>query len=280
MINGIGVVGWGVGGIEAEAGDARPAGLLPDARRGRLRAHRRAARRRAPRPTSCSPSPRCCARKRWSASSSSSSAKAPRSLSVPDRATIANMAPEYGATMGFFPVDDKTIEYFEGTGRTKSEIEFFEAYFKAQGLFGMPARRRDRLHPGRHARPRHGDAEPGRPEAPAGPHRDRQGREQVHRAVRQPPTENGFNQPAAQLLTRHHVRRSRLGRRRRQGAAHALGHPGRAALRRGNGGQQADPRRRPARSRAEAAGARDDDRQRRRADRRHHLVHQHLATRA
>jgi aconitate hydratase len=40
--------------------------------------------------------------------------------------------------MGFFPVDDKTIEYFQGTGRTESEIEFFQAYFKAQGLYGMP----------------------------------------------------------------------------------------------------------------------------------------------
>ncbi|HYR26215.1 MAG TPA: aconitate hydratase AcnA, partial [Aquabacterium sp.] len=55
-----------------------------------------------------------------------------------DRATIANMAPEYGATMGFFPVDDKTIAYFKGTGRKKSEIEAFEAYFKAQQLFGIP----------------------------------------------------------------------------------------------------------------------------------------------
>jgi aconitate hydratase len=57
---------------------------------------------------------------------------------VTDRATIANMAPEYGATMGFFPVDDATIEYFEGTGRTKDEIAAFEAYFKAQGMFGVP----------------------------------------------------------------------------------------------------------------------------------------------
>jgi aconitate hydratase len=60
------------------------------------------------------------------------------SLAVPDRATIANMAPEYGATMGFFPVDDKTIAYFEGTGRTKDEIDAFRAYFKAQGLYGVP----------------------------------------------------------------------------------------------------------------------------------------------
>ena len=59
-------------------------------------------------------------------------------LALPDRATIANMAPEYGATMGFFPVDEKTIAYFEGTGRTPDEIAAFEAYFRAQGLFGVP----------------------------------------------------------------------------------------------------------------------------------------------
>jgi aconitate hydratase len=61
-----------------------------------------------------------------------------RTLALPDRATIGNMAPEYGATMGFFPVDEKTIEYFQGTGRTKAEIEVFEAYFRAQGMFGIP----------------------------------------------------------------------------------------------------------------------------------------------
>ncbi|MFA5915847.1 MAG: aconitate hydratase AcnA, partial [Burkholderiales bacterium] len=59
-------------------------------------------------------------------------------LALPDRATIANMAPEYGATMGFFPVDDKTIAYFEGSGRTPEEIDAFKAYFKAQGLYGIP----------------------------------------------------------------------------------------------------------------------------------------------
>jgi len=60
------------------------------------------------------------------------------SLSLPDRATIGNMAPEYGATMGFFPVDEKTIDYFKGTGRTQEEIAAFEGYFKAQKLFGVP----------------------------------------------------------------------------------------------------------------------------------------------
>jgi len=61
------------------------------------------------------------------------------SLTVAERATIGNMAPEYGATMGFFPVDERTIDYFRGTGRTEDEIAAFEAYFKAQKMFGVPA---------------------------------------------------------------------------------------------------------------------------------------------
>src|SRR5690606_15791437 len=63
------------------------------------------------------------------------------SLSVAERATIGNMAPEYGATMGFFPVDDRTIEYFKGTGRTAAEIAALQAYFKAQNMYGMPSGR-------------------------------------------------------------------------------------------------------------------------------------------
>jgi aconitate hydratase len=60
------------------------------------------------------------------------------SLPVPDRATIANMAPEYGATMGFFPVDGETVAYLAATGRTPQEIDAFHTYFRAQGMFGMP----------------------------------------------------------------------------------------------------------------------------------------------
>src|SRR5690606_40607289 len=60
------------------------------------------------------------------------------SLSVTDRATIGNMSPEYGATMGFFPVDDRTIEYFQGTGRSEAEITALKSYFKAQGMYGVP----------------------------------------------------------------------------------------------------------------------------------------------
>jgi len=61
-------------------------------------------------------------------------------LAVAERAMIANMAPEYGATMGFFPVDDKTLEYLKTTGREEKHIELVKEYLQAQGLFGMPAR--------------------------------------------------------------------------------------------------------------------------------------------
>ena len=56
-------------------------------------------------------------------------------MSLPDRATLANMAPEYGATCGFFPVDDETLNYLRRTGRTEAEVELVEAYYKAQGMF-------------------------------------------------------------------------------------------------------------------------------------------------
>src|SRR6185295_17987301 len=60
------------------------------------------------------------------------------SLSVVYRATIANMSPEYGATMGYFPPDEKTCEYLKATGRDEAHVEAVRNYFKAQGLFGMP----------------------------------------------------------------------------------------------------------------------------------------------
>ena len=56
-------------------------------------------------------------------------------MTLADRATIANMAPEYGATMGFFPVDDETLNYLRRTGRTEQEVELVERYYKEQGLF-------------------------------------------------------------------------------------------------------------------------------------------------
>ncbi|TSE35208.1 Aconitate hydratase A [Tepidimonas fonticaldi] len=137
MINGIGVVGWGVGGIEAEAGMlGQPVYFLtPDVvgfeLTGRLREGVTAT-------DLVLTVTEILRREKVVGKFVEFFGEGTRSLSVPDRATIANMAPEYGATMGFFPVDDKTIEYFRGTGRTKSEIEAFEAYFRAQKLFGIP----------------------------------------------------------------------------------------------------------------------------------------------
>ncbi len=137
MINGIGVVGWGVGGIEAEAGMlGQPVYFLtPDVvgvhLKGRLREGVTAT-------DLVLRITEMLRREKVVGKFVEFFGEGTASLALPDRATIANMAPEYGATMGFFPVDDKTIAYFEGSGRTKAEIEAFEAYFKAQGLFGVP----------------------------------------------------------------------------------------------------------------------------------------------
>ena len=127
---------------------ARPAGVLPHAGRGRREPEGQARAKASPRPTSCSPSPRCCARRRSSASSSSSSAKAPRRSSVPDRATIANMAPEYGATMGFFPVDDETIDYFARHRPHRRGSRRVRGLLQGAGPVRHPEERRDRLHEG------------------------------------------------------------------------------------------------------------------------------------
>jgi len=137
MINGIGVVAWGVGGIEAEAGMlGQPVYFLtPDVvgmeLTGRLREGVTAT-------DLVLTVTEILRREKVVGKFVEFCGEGTRTLSLPDRATIANMAPEYGATMGFFPVDEKTIDYFEGTGRKKSEIEAFEAYFKAQKMFGVP----------------------------------------------------------------------------------------------------------------------------------------------
>src|SRR5437868_5015863 len=60
------------------------------------------------------------------------------SLPVPDRATIGNMSPEYGATMGFFPIDKESVVYLRATGRSDEQCDAFENYFRAQAMFGMP----------------------------------------------------------------------------------------------------------------------------------------------
>jgi aconitate hydratase len=137
MINGIGVVGWGVGGIEAEAGMlGQPVYFLtPDV----VGVHLKGKLHPACTATDLVLTVTQMLRKaKVVGKFVEFFGEGTASLSLPDRATIGNMAPEYGATMGFFPVDERTLEYFRGTGRTKEQVEAFEAYFKAQGLFGIP----------------------------------------------------------------------------------------------------------------------------------------------
>ncbi|MCG1047579.1 aconitate hydratase AcnA [Mycetohabitans sp. B6] len=138
MINGIGVVGWGVGGIEAEAGMlGQPVYFLtPDVvgveLKGRLREGVTAT-------DLVLTITEMLRKEKVVGKFVEFFGEGTASLTLPDRATIGNMAPEYGATMGFFPVDNKTIDYFKGTGRTKEEIAAFENYFKAQELYGIPS---------------------------------------------------------------------------------------------------------------------------------------------
>ncbi|GMU71937.1 MAG: aconitate hydratase AcnA [Burkholderiales bacterium] len=137
MINGIGVVAWGVGGIEAEAGMlGQPVYFLtPDVvgveLKGRLGEGITAT-------DLVLTVTELLRKEKVVGKFVEFFGEGTASLSVPDRATLGNMAPEYGATMGFFPVDAATVDYLRATGRTDAEIDRFESYFKAQGLWGIP----------------------------------------------------------------------------------------------------------------------------------------------
>jgi len=137
MINGIGVVGWGVGGIEAEAAMlGQPVYLLaPDVvgveLTGRLREGVTAT-------DLVLTLTELLRRAKVVGKFVEFFGEGTANLPVPDRATIANMAPEYGATMGYFPVDTKTLEYLANTGRSADEVAACEAYFRAQEMFGVP----------------------------------------------------------------------------------------------------------------------------------------------
>ncbi len=137
MINGIGVVGWGVGGIEAEAGMlGQPVYFLtPDV----VGVHLKGKLREGVTATDLVLTVTELMRKHKVVGKFVEFfGEGTSALTLPDRATIANMAPEYGATMGFFPVDEVTVQFMKNTGRTTDEVAAFEAYFKAQGLFGIP----------------------------------------------------------------------------------------------------------------------------------------------
>jgi len=137
MINGLGIVGWGVGGIEAEAGMlGQPVYFLtPDV----VGVHLTGSIREGVTATDVALTVTQILRK----------AKVvgkfveffgPGAAALPlvDRATIANMAPEYGATMGFFPIDAECSNYLRATGRSDEAVKTYENYYKAQGLWGIP----------------------------------------------------------------------------------------------------------------------------------------------
>ena len=137
MINGLGIVGWGVGGIEAEAGMlGQPIYFLtPDV----VAVHMTGRLREGVTATDLVLSVTELLRKtKVVGKFVEFHGEGAASLGATDRATISNMAPEYGATMGFFPVDEETCTYLKSTGRSDEQVELVRNYYTAQGMFGMP----------------------------------------------------------------------------------------------------------------------------------------------
>jgi aconitate hydratase len=137
MINGLGIVGWGVGGIEAEAGMlGQPVYFLtPDVvgvhLTGRLSEGATAT-------DLVLVITEMLRKAKVVGKFVEFFGEGAATLAVTDRATVANMAPEYGATMGFFPIDEETCKYLLATGRSREHVDTFRNYYAAQGLFGMP----------------------------------------------------------------------------------------------------------------------------------------------
>jgi len=137
MINGLGIVGWGVGGIEAEAGMlGQPVHFLtPDV----VGVHMTGALREGVTATDLALAITQMLRQaKVVGKFVEFFGPGAAALPVVDRATIANMAPEYGATTGFFPIDDQCVNYLRATGRSEEHCRVYENYYRAQGLFGMP----------------------------------------------------------------------------------------------------------------------------------------------
>jgi aconitate hydratase len=139
MVNGIGVVGFGVGGIEAEAAMlGQPCYfLVPDVVGVNLTGALRAGVTATDLVLAVTELLR---RTKVVGKFVEFHGEGARSLPAATRSTIANMAPEYGATVGFFPTDEQTLRYFEATGRSAEQVRVIRAYYEAQGMFGIPAR--------------------------------------------------------------------------------------------------------------------------------------------
>lgn len=137
MINGLGIVAWGVGGIEAEAGMlGQPVTfLVPEV----VGVHLSGKLQEGVTATDLALHVTKMLRAHGVVGKFVEFfGEGAAALSLPDRATVANMAPEYGATMGFFPADATAAAYLRATGRSEEHVATYEAYLKAQGIFGMP----------------------------------------------------------------------------------------------------------------------------------------------
>jgi aconitate hydratase len=137
MINGLGIVGWGVGGIEAEAGMlGQPVYFLtPDV----VGVYLKGSLPEGSTATDLALTiTQLLRRTKVVGKFVEFFGPGAAALPVVDRATIANMAPEYGATMGFFPIDEACVEYLRATGRSEEHCRLYEAYYRAQGLWGIP----------------------------------------------------------------------------------------------------------------------------------------------
>jgi aconitate hydratase len=205
MINGLGIVGWGVGGIEAEAAMlGQPVYFLtPDV----VGVHLSGSLREGVTATDLVLRVTELMRQaKVVGKFVEFHGEGAASLSVVDRATIANMAPEYGATMGFFPVDEETCQYLLATGRTKEHVDVVREYYKAQGMFGIP---------------RQGDCDysvvfdldlASIDPSVAGPKRPQDRIElsalksQFNKLMVKPVTEGGYGKPEEELCTRYHVK--------------------------------------------------------------------------
>ncbi|MDQ3803137.1 MAG: aconitate hydratase [Acidobacteriota bacterium] len=204
MINGVGVVGWGVGGIEAEAAMlGQPVYILtPDV----VGVNMHGSLREGVTATDLVLRVTELLRKaKVVGKFVEFHGEGAASLPVADRATIGNMAPEYGATMGFFPVDEKTCEYLLSTGRPEEQVDAVRSYYGAQGLFGIP--RAGEIDYSTLLELDLSSIEP----SVAGPKRPQDRielpdlKEKFTELFQKPVGESGYNRPAAELGERHPV---------------------------------------------------------------------------
>ena len=212
MINGLGVVGWGVGGIEAEAGMlGQPVYFLtPDV----VGLHMTGSLREGVTATDlvlhCTELLRAA---KVVGKFVEFHGRGAAQLPLTDRATIANMAPEYGATMGFFPVDEETCRYLAATGRSQEQVDAFRRYFQAQDMFGIPGK--DQCSYSQVLELDLADVQP----AVAGPKRpqDRINLPDLKQTFadlfQQPASENGYAKSPDELSQRYPVKGNRVHRR-------------------------------------------------------------------